>query len=84
MLDSETGHGTVEPVGRGELRPESVRLRGWTPEALSSALARIGLQVSRRTISRCLHRGEIPGARTSGGHWRVDAGYVARTWPSLG
>lgn len=78
-LTPRSGHGTVEAPGRGEICPA----RGWTPEGLSAALRAIGVPCSGRTLRRAALRGEIPHTTTRGGHVRIDAAYVARTWSRL-
>lgn len=79
-LTPETVHGTVREPGRGELCP---RGRGWSPETLAKALRRLGFDVSRVTLWRACRRREIPHTTTAGGHVRIDAAWVARTWPRL-
>lgn len=79
-LTDETFHDTLQVVGRGELCP---RGRGWTPRTLARALARLGVVASHQTLWRACRRGEIPHTTTAGGHVRIDAAWVARTWPRL-
>lgn len=79
-LTTETFQGTVREPGRGELCP---RGRGWTPRALAKALVRIGVNASHQTLWRACRRREIPHTTTAGGHVRIDAAWVARTWPRL-
>lgn len=79
-LTDESGHGTLWDAGRGEICPQG---RGWTPEALARALLQLGVTASGRTLRRACRRREIPHTTTAGGHVRIDAAWVARTWPRL-
>lgn len=80
LLTVEMVQGTFAVNGRGEVRPQQ---RGWTPASLSAALAQCGITISRWTLWRSAERGEIPHARTPGGHVRIDARWVAETFPQL-
>lgn len=57
--------------------------RGWTPQALASALRAAGLPGSSATIKRACAAGQVEHARTAGGHIRIDPAWVAATYPSL-
>lgn len=79
-LTGQTFHDTFGVNGRGEVCPQAGR---WSPRTLAAALSRAGHPVSHITLWRAALRGEIPHTRTPGGHVRIDARWVAETFPQL-
>lgn len=61
----------------------SPQRRGWTPQVLANALRAQGHTLSRATLQREARAGRIPHERTTGGHVRICAAWVAETFPGL-